>query len=355
MSKPVLILDPDWRRMDELFSETTKARLFADFDVVWGKDGPIPADVLEEALPKVEVLIAAAPKVDAVTLKQAPHLRTIIEVSGAFPNTIDYDACFEAGIEVLSCAPGFRQSVAEMGLAMALAGARGLVHEHEAFRSGQEHWLSDNTATDFTLFGAPIGFIGFGQIAQELTRLLAPFRPRISAYDPWLPESLALDHGVELLALDDVLKSSRCVFVTAVPTSENYHLLNAERLARLSDSALLILLSRAHLVDFDALEAELEAGRIRSCIDVFPSEPVSADATIRRQKAAILSPHRAAAVYQGRQLIGEMILSDLHSIETGRQERKLSKASRATIDMLQGQGDAKKVSGMLRTQDRAID
>lgn len=37
MSKPVLILDPDWRRMDELFSETAKARLFADYEVVWGE------------------------------------------------------------------------------------------------------------------------------------------------------------------------------------------------------------------------------------------------------------------------------------------------------------------------------
>jgi len=166
---------------------------------------------------------------------------------------------------------------------------------------------------------------------------------------------VARNHGIELLALDDILSSSRCVFVTAVPTSENYHLLNAERLARLSDSTLLVLLSRAHLIDFDALEVELETRRIRACIDVFPSEPGSADATIRRQKAAILSPHRAAAVYQGRQLIGDMILSDLQSIETGRQDRTLSKASQATIDMLQGQGDAKKVSGMLRTQDRAID
>lgn len=69
---------------------------------------------------------------------QAPHLRTIVEVSGAFPDKIDYTACFEAGIEVLSCAPGFRQSVTEIGLAMALAGARRLAHEHEAFRAGRE-------------------------------------------------------------------------------------------------------------------------------------------------------------------------------------------------------------------------
>lgn len=166
----------------------------------------------------------------------------------------------------------------------------------------------------------------------------ASARSRISAYDLWLSPSVARNHGIELLALDDVLSSSRCVFVTAVPTSENYHLLNAERLARLSDSALLVLLSRAHLVDFDALESELETRRIRACIDVFPSEPISPGAAIRKQKAAILSPHRAAAVHRGRQLIGDLILSDLRSIEMGRQERKLSRASQTTIEMLEGQG-----------------
>ena len=272
-------------------------------------------------------------------------------MSGAFPDTIDYAACFEAGIEVLSCAPGFRQSVAEMGLAMALAGARGLVAEHEAFRAGRENWLSDNAQTDFPLYGAEIGFIGFGQIAQELTRLLAPFKPRITAYDPWLPEAVAADYGVALQPLDAVLKAARCVFVTAIPTSENRHMLNASRLALLSDNALLILLSRAHLVDFDALEAELRTGRIRACIDVFPSEPVSPDAAIRQQGAAVLSPHRAAAVDRGRQLIGDMILSDLRAAKSGSAARQLSKASAATIEVLQGQGDAKKVAAMSKTRN----
>ena len=349
MTKPVLILDPDWRRMDELFSPTAKADLFEDYDVVWGQDGPIPSDALEQALPRANVLIAATPRVDADTLALAPHLRTIVEVSGAFPDTIDYAACFAAGIDVLSCAPGFRQSVAEMGLAMALAGARGLVAEHEAFRLGEEHWLADNPETDFTLFGAQIGFIGFGQIAQELTRLLAPFRPVVTAYDPWLPKTVAQESGITLMPLNDVLKSARCLFVTSVPTSDNYHLLNADRLELLRDNALLILLSRAHLVDFEALTAELDRGRIRACIDVFPSEPVAKDAVIRGQKSAILSPHRAAAVTNGRHLIGDMIMSDLRAIKAGSGKRQLSNASKATISALAGIGDATQVADMAKS------
>lgn len=350
MTKPILILDPDWRLMDELFSAATRTALFERYDVVWGQDGAIPNDVLNAALPRAEILIAATPKVTAETLAQAPNLRTIIEVSGAFPDTIDYGACFDAGIELLSCAPGFRQSVAEMGLAMALAGARGLVDQHEAFRRGEEHWLADRPVTDFSLFGADIGFVGFGQIAQELTRLLAPFGANIRAYDPWLPEQVAAGYGVTLAPLDDVLTRSRCVFVAAAPTSENYHLLDAERLARLQSNALLVVLSRAHLVDFAALDAELATGRIRACLDVFPTEPVPKDAPIRSADAAILSPHRAAAVDKGRQLIGDMILADLKAIQDGAPARMLSRANQQTIAALAGVGDAHSVSNM--AQDR---
>lgn len=350
MTKPVLILDPDWRRMDELFSPVAQTELQNTYDIAWGQNGAIPKEVLAAALPKAEVLISATPKVDASTLAKAPNLKTVIEVSGAFPDTIDYQACFAAGIEILSCAPGFRQSVAEMGLAMALAGARGLVSEHEAFRAGRENWLADNPDTDFTLFGAKIGFIGFGQIAQELTRLLAAFQPTIVVHDPWLPAAVADSFGVSLMPLETVLGASRCLFVTAVPTTENYHLLNARRLALLQDNALLVLLSRAHLVDFDALTSELEQKRIRACIDVFPSEPVPVNAAIRRQGAAILSPHRAAAVDKGRQLIGDMIVADLRGIRTGDDARHLAKANAQTITALAGVGDAQKVANMAKSR-----
>lgn len=43
MSKPVLILDPDWRRMDELFSEAVRTEIFKCYDLVWGQDVAIPA------------------------------------------------------------------------------------------------------------------------------------------------------------------------------------------------------------------------------------------------------------------------------------------------------------------------
>jgi phosphoglycerate dehydrogenase-like enzyme len=279
-------------------------------------------------------------------LANAPSLKTIIEVSGAFPDTIDYTACVEHNVEVLSCSPGFRTSVAEIGLAMALSSARGLIAEHELFRQGKENWLEDKVETDFTLRGAPVGFIGFGQIAQELTRLLAPFQPMIKAYDPWLSERRAESFGIELCGFDEVLHWSRCLFVTASPTTENEGMLSANALSKLADNALVVVLSRAHLVDFDALTAEAVSGRLRIATDVFPEEPMPADHPIRQAANALLSPHRAAAVDGGRQLIGEMIVDDLSAIFSGKTERRLARADSTTIAAVTGVTDSDRVADM---------
>ncbi len=326
--------------MAELFSQGTLLALREEFDVIWGRDEPISSDAFDAAWPSASALISATPTVTRRMLGEAPKLRAVIEVSGAFPDTIDYKACAARGVEVLSCAPGFRESVAEMGLAMALAGARGLVAEHEAFRTGNEGWLQENPATDFSLHGSRIGFVGFGQIARELTGLLAPFRPRVRAHDPWLAQEDVDQFDVELCRLEDLLKWSRCLFVTAVPTSRNKALISADMLALLPDHALVVLLSRAHLVDFDALVAAAMTGRIRVAVDVFPVEPLPQDHSVRQVSNVILSPHRAAAVQGGRHLIGDMILTDLKAMCSGESCRQLATSDSSRVELVAGVGNA---------------
>ena len=331
--------------MAELFSQGTLLALQEEFDVIWGRDEPISSDAFDAAWPSASAWISATPTVTRKMLGGARKLRAVIEVSGAFPDTIDYKACAARGVEVLSCAPGFRESVAEMGLAMALAGARGLVTEHEAFRSGNEGWLQENPATDFSLHGTRIGFVGFGQIARELTGLLAPFRPGVRAHDPWLAQEDVSQFDVELCSLEDLLKWSRCLFVTAAPTSRNRAIISEDLLALLPDHALVVLLSRAHLVDFDALVAAAMTGRIRVAADVFPVEPLPQDHPVRQVSNVILSPHRAAAVQGGRHLIGDMILTDLKAMCAGDSSRQLATSDSGRVELVAGVGNAARATG----------
>jgi phosphoglycerate dehydrogenase-like enzyme len=104
------------------------------------------------------------------------------------------------------------------------------------------------------------------------------------------------------------------IFVLAVPTTENRALLTRELLGTIRPDAVLVLVSRAHVVDFDALTEFVLAGRFKAAIDVFPAEPLPADHAIRRAPGAVLSAHHAGAVKEGLWELGQMVVDDLEAI-----------------------------------------
>ena len=335
LQRPLMILDQHFRTVEELFSPDTFAELSTLCRIVGGEDAPMASDRLSEHLTEAAFLVAARPKVTREALDTAPNLKAIIEVSGAFHDEIDYSACFEKGIEVLSCAPGFRYAVAEMGLAMLLAASRGLIAEHEAFRTAKERWLDDRPETDFSLFGQKIGFVGYGNIAREMHGLLAPFAPEVSAYDPWIR---TFPDTVTPLGLEDLFSTCRAVIITAVPDGGNKGMVTADLINGMQNGAALILLSRAHVIDFEAAASAAERGKITFATDVYPTEPISGADRVREIGQMIHSPHRAAAVSGGRHPIGAFVLHDVAAILEGRGERRLLPA------------DATKVEGLVRAQ-----
>lgn len=346
MSKPVALLDPQWRRLDELFAQTDLDELGQLCDLVWAKQEPMPESLRMEALTNATFYLSSLPIVDAAQLEKATKLRAVIELYGAFPDTIDYPACFARGVDVLATGPGMRGSVAEMAVAMALSGARGLVQEHELFRVGKEHWLNDNPQTDFSLYGQSIGFVGFGSIAKECCRLLAPFEPAVSVYDPWLDAKVADDFGTKMVSLEELARTSRCFFVTAAPTKTNEGVVSKAIIDALPHAALLVLVSRAHLIDFDALIAAAGEGRIRAAIDVFPLEPLAENHPLRSMQNVILSPHRAAAVSGGRQLMGRLVLEDIKLMIAGQEPANLQRARPEYVGDLAGVQHSKKLEDM---------
>ena len=330
MSKPVLLFAPAPRTQDELFSDAMWARLNQLCRVLSIDAADLPAH-----LSAAHFYIAARPQLSAADLERAPQLRAIMEVSGAFHDGIDYAACQARSVEVLSCIPAFRYAVGEMCLAMILAAARGLVREHEAFRSNQEGWFADRAASDFSLHGASVGFVGYGAIARETQRLLQPFAPRVAAYDPWLNPA---EVDISLLGLEQLIRGSRVLVISAAPSAENKHLLSAELIAQIPQGAIVVLISRAHVVDFAALVAAAQAQRLVLATDVYPQEPLAAEHQLRQLPNVILSPHRAAAVQGGRQHIGAMIVHDLQAILTNSPNRQLRPApSKHVQSLVEGQ------------------
>ena len=321
--RPKVIVDPSFRSMDDIFTADDAKRLTDLVEVVWGRDEPMPLDEFTAALPEAFAVVSAGWRYGPV-LDGAPKLRAILMVSGGWPPELDYARCFERGIRVLSAAPAFAEAVAEMALALALASSRDVASEDRTVRAGDERWLSGAGGLGtFLLSGKKVGFVGFGNIGRRLHALIEPFGCEVSAYDPWLTEAYLKDERVEPTSLRRLLETSRVIFVLATPTSENRALLSRELLELVRPDAVLVLVSRAHVVDFDALTELVLEGRFRAAIDVFPAEPLGPEHPIRTAPGAILSPHRAGLVQEALWEIGSRVVDDLEAIVNGLPPRRL--------------------------------
>jgi phosphoglycerate dehydrogenase-like enzyme len=315
-NKPVVVVDPHFRRMSEIFCPPNLARLYDGFDVAWGKDEPMPPDVSQEVLPEAAAIVCGEWRYSDL-LRKATSLRGIFDVSGSFPRNLDYTECFARQIRVLSAAPCFARAVAEMTLGMTLAATRGIASGDQAMRTNTERWLHEGNLEAFTLYDKPVGFIGYGSLARALQPLLKPFGCQIAVYDPWLSNGYLRSQDVEPASLEQILDTSMVVFVLAVPTAENRALLSRALLERIKPGAVLVLMSRSHVVDFDALTELVLAGRFRAAIDVFPVEPLPPHHPIRKVSGAVLSAHRAGAVQEALWQIGETVLDDLEALSRG--------------------------------------
>jgi phosphoglycerate dehydrogenase-like enzyme len=325
---PTVLVDPHFRKMDEIFRPEDLERLRALAHVVWARSEPMPREAARAALAEaVAVITGGWGRYGEDALELAPHLRAIMDVGGSFPGPeLDYERCFTRGIRVLGSAWAFGPMVAEMALGMALDACREITAGDAAVRAGTEKWFRAGNVGTFSLYDQPVGFIGCGGLARCLRPLLQPFRCPIRAYDPWLTDTYIREEGFAPVGLDELLSQSRFIFVLAVPASENRALLDRRCLELLDPASVLILISRAHLVDFDALTDLLHAGRFRAAIDVFPQEPLPADHPIRRAPNTVLSAHRAGSVREGLWEIGRAVVDDLEALLRGLPPRRMQQA-----------------------------
>ena len=182
--------------------------------------------------------------------------------------------------------------------------------------------------------GGNIGFIGFGDLGRALHRLLAGFRAKIRVFDPWLPAGVLEEHGVEPVSLDEVLAKSDVIFVVASVTSSNGGFLGAAEFAKMRKGTSFVLLSRAGVVDFEALMAAVRSGHIRAASDVFPHEPLPSDHPVRSLEGFVLSAHRAGALDVAFKQMGKMVLDDMALMARGLPPVTCRRAERETVGLM---------------------
>jgi phosphoglycerate dehydrogenase-like enzyme len=331
VAKPLIVIDPQPRSIEEIFEPNVWARL-KDLGELAIHDGPgrMPAARFESYLPDMALLIGQS-DMPKSRLDRAPKLRAIINVETNFLQNVDYDACFERGIHVLAPGSAFAKPVAEMALGMAIDLCRGVTTADRAMRQGKEKWLLDGAEGCFSLYGARIGLIGFGDLARAFTPLVAPFGCPIKAYDPWVSDHFMAGFGVASASLEEVLKSNQIIIVFASVTSENQGFLGKREFEMIAPGSVFLLMSRAGVVDFPEFLRQVESGRFRGATDVFPQEPAPRDEPARKVESLLLSPHRAGAMTDALYEIGRQTVADAGLILRGLPPLSCRRAQRETV------------------------
>jgi len=333
MEAPLVIVDPLPRRLDLICDSETRRRLYGLGRLVVSEERQMPEDMLERLLPEAAILIGQT-SLPRERLDRAPRLKAIFNVETNFLPNIDYRFCQERGIWVLSPSSAFATAVAEAALAMAIDLSRGITLADRAFRKAAEAYgLAGNEGCRlFT--GAPVGLIGFGDLGRTLRSMLVPFRNPVTVYDPWLPEELIRSHGCRPASLDEVLSSSRVLFVVAAPTTDNQGFIGKREFKLIPDGTLFLLVSRAAVVDFAEFLRQVRSGRIRGATDVFPEEPVAPDDPVRTIEGLILSAHRTGGMPEAFHEIGRMTVADAELVLRGLPPQLCRRADAATAERL---------------------
>ncbi len=190
---PVILFDPFPRSGQLIFREKQLQRFQSLGRVVSYEKGRMPAEMVEKYLPET-VAIVGQTDMPEERLNRSPKLKAILNVEGNFLPNVDYQTCFQAGIHVLAAAPAFSLPVAECALAFAIDLVRGITKADREFRSGKEKYGLAGNPGGYSLSGSPVGIIGFGNLGRALLPLLTPFHCPIRIFDPWLPDSVILEH-----------------------------------------------------------------------------------------------------------------------------------------------------------------
>jgi D-3-phosphoglycerate dehydrogenase len=276
------------------FSEVTKEpeeRLKeAGHEVIHNPHGrPMTAEELAPLLAEADACGAGVDDFSAPAFARADRLKIIVK-HGAGIDNIDVAECTRRGIVVANVPGANAEAVADMSFALMLAVARRVPLGDRTTKAGQ--WIN---TYGVDVHGATLGLLGMGRIGKAAALRGRGFEMRVLAYDPYFDEEFAAAHGVERAAsLEQVMKEADFVSVHMPLNERTQGIIDAEKIALMKPTAIIVNTARGAIIDEEALAAALEEGRIFGAgLDVYAAEPPT-DSRLLRCERAVTMPHNSS-------------------------------------------------------------
>lgn len=273
---------PIWPEVNQFMGEAQCLEYAGQVDGWLAGDDKITETVLKAFLPRLKVISKWGTGIDSIDLAAAKSL----------------------GVPVCNSPGAFRDAVSEYAIGLLLAATRRLARTDRMIRQGD--WPKGRFPG---MTGKTMGVVGYGAIGQGVGQRARGLGMSVIAHDPYLTEA---PDGTPVVSFDQLLAQADVICLCCNQTAENYHLINADTLARARDGVILCNVARGGLVDETALVAALTSGKVAAAaLDVFEVEPLPTDHPLLSFENVAVSSHNANSTVQAIEYVHGNTLDNL--------------------------------------------
>ena len=260
------------------------------------------------------VVVRSRTKMTRELVEKANKCQIIARVGVGLDN-IDQDAAKEKNIRVINAVEGAITAVSELVIGLMLSMAREIPRADREIRNG--NWIKKELMGS-ELKGKYLGIVGLGNIGKRLGRLARALNMNIIGYDVVpIDDEFSKEVGLMKADLDTLLSSADYVSFHVPLLDSTRHMINAEKLKMMKNTARIINTARGGVIDEDALYNSLKEGSLAgAALDVFEVEPATGNKLITLPNF-IATPHMGAQTKEAQLLAANIIAEKIIQILRG--------------------------------------
>ena len=260
------------------------------------------------------VVVRSRTKITRELIEKADKCKILARVGVGLDN-IDQDAAKEKNIRVLNAVEGAITAVAELVIGLMLSMAREIPRADREIRSG--NWIKKELMGS-ELKGKYLGIVGLGNIGKRLGRLARALNMNIIGYDVVpIDDEFSKEVGLMKADLDTLLSSADYVSFHVPLLDSTHHMINAEKLKIMKNTARIIITARGGVIDEEALYNTLKDGSLAgAALDVFEVEPATGN-KLTTLPNFIATPHMGAQTKEAQLLAANVIAEKIIQVLRG--------------------------------------
>ena len=287
--------------------------LESKYDVTFPEGRDFTYDEVYAMIPEYDVLCSMFDfPVNKELIDHAPNLKLIANYAVGY-NNIDVAYALQKGLTVANTPDPVTAPTANLALGLMIDTARRVTEcdrKLRTLRKAMKVGVLENLGVNIT--GKVLGIIGMGRIGKALAKRANACGMEVIYHNRrqlYIEEETRLN--VTYVSKEELLERADFVSLNAPYTPETYHIIGAEELKRMKNSAILINTARGPLVDEAALVEALKSGEIRGAgLDVFEDGDYPMEELLEMDNV-VLTPHIGTQTTETRILMARTVCNNV--------------------------------------------